>query len=409
MIPLIVFCFIMIIFSVNSFIDVAARFTTMRHVTFSSTRDVSDWLSFENCEVLLPLDQIVPKSIIHFTGGFVAGSAVSVGYNPLLRLLQKKGHLIIATAIPAVEMNHTKVSQDTYDSFLRCYQNFIMPGLGNVGSEIPVIGMSHSLGGKLMVLSGSRKPYSIHDGNIFLAFNNYGAKDSFDISAKQASKLSPELQKIFENISFGQVQNVIDKAKSLNFKDILTSTFNGINMNPKDSDPSINDLFGKVFGEQLNTINNVISEVDKFSKEFEFKPTPNELWEILESSYTIEDNIVFKFTDDEIDQSLELAKAIRRGGGNVELISLPGNHLTPNVLDPSDSSISIFLKELSIQVDVLADRLEGSSSRKDSRRPPRVRSDRYYLPGPKGSNSPGGLYLPGGGTGAEPWIDSDDF
>ena len=61
--------------------------------------------------------------------------------------------------------------------------------IGPRGREVPVIGLSHSLGGKLMALSNSRKQdrrkVPPKAANIFLAFNNYSLKQSIALSQDQ--------------------------------------------------------------------------------------------------------------------------------------------------------------------------------------------------------------------------------
>eukprot|EP01041_Mallomonas_annulata_P013131 gene13131-27761_t len=354
-----------------------------------------DWLSLGGCNVLLPVNQRVPRSIVHFTGGFIAGSAVSSGYSTMLRHLALKGFMIVATAIPPIELNHKRVAEQTSDTFLDCYKSYILPSLGTVGKDVPIIGLGHSLGGKLMVISGSKESPSINQANIFLAFNNFGAKDSIDISSQQIAKISPELKNIVESISFPKFEETMTTLKNTNFKNVLNSVFSSIN--PEKS-KLIEDFLEDNIKDQVESINNVIAQVDNFTKQFEFQPTPSELWEILSYNYNIKNNVIIQFINDDIDQSNELAIRLRKRGHTVDFITLPGTHITPNILDSSDSSVSIFLKELTFQLGLLSDRLWESTDR--------ASQEKYYLPGSSGPKS-GGVYLPGAG-GSSRW-DSDEY
>jgi hypothetical protein len=115
-----------------------------------------EWYNFGNCLVLFPPEN-VPKSVVHFVGGFVAGSAATVTYGTMLSCLAANGHLIVVTPTPAVESNHGKVAADVSASFTECYNQNLRPILGPIGEDLPIFGLSHSLGGKLTVLLNSRK------------------------------------------------------------------------------------------------------------------------------------------------------------------------------------------------------------------------------------------------------------
>ena len=358
---------------------------------FSST---DGWVSLGNCEVIFPVYERIPRSIIHFTGGFIVGSAVSLSYGPMLQYLATKGHLVVATSLPPLEYNHFKIASDMKKSFYDCYQSQILPTLGSVGSEIPVIGLGHSLGGKLMVISGAANDKTFqNNANIFLAFNNYGIRDSIEMTTKQRSKLPPELQKIFDSISFEQIEKIVEVTSSPNFKDLLYSKLNI----PQTT--ILNDSFDK----QISSFTNMISQVAKFAKEFDFQPNSSELWELCKNNYDIKNNLIIKFNNDEIDQSNELMTNLRQRRSCIaDLITVPGNHLTPNLFDLDDPDSLIFLKELNGQIESLADKLWGSTNNGG----PSSGPEKYYLPGSSGPNS-GGIYLPGGGESSR-W-DSDNF
>ena len=45
-----------------------------------------EWYEMDGCQVLFPNER-VPKSIVHFVGGFIAGSAVRTSYESLLEAI----------------------------------------------------------------------------------------------------------------------------------------------------------------------------------------------------------------------------------------------------------------------------------------------------------------------------------
>ncbi|EGJ29651.1 MULTISPECIES: DUF1350 family protein [Moorena] len=75
------------------------------------------------------------------------------------------------------------------------------------------------------------------------------------------------------------------------------------------------------FVEQLNL--NPIFQV-------EFTPSPQETNYLITQRYQIQRNLLIKFTDDEIDQSVSLTQTLQKRFPNmVALQRIPGNHLTP--------------------------------------------------------------------------------
>jgi hypothetical protein len=123
--------------------DAAASAATSAAYDFIQSQ--GEWYAMGECSVLLPSERN-PKSIIHFVGGFVAGSAVTVTYGRMLTALANNGHLIIATPIPAVDLNHARVAADVATSFTKCYNANVKPLLGAFGKDVPIFGLSHSLG-----------------------------------------------------------------------------------------------------------------------------------------------------------------------------------------------------------------------------------------------------------------------
>ena len=89
---------------------------------------------------------------------------------------------MVTTAIPLVTKNHQKASQDSVASFNNVYKRIIANDKSGIIATLPVIGLCHSLGGKLTSLFSSTD--DVHclgvrrKANIFLAFNNFGFRQS---------------------------------------------------------------------------------------------------------------------------------------------------------------------------------------------------------------------------------------
>ena len=303
------------------------------------------WYAMGDCFVLLPTEQRIPKSIIHFVGGFLAGSsAVTVAYNGMLMSLAESGHLIVATPIPPFSIDHGNVAKNIASQFTTVYNNDIRKLLGKGQLEdIPVIGLSHSLGGKLTALMNSRKEdrkiLPVKAGNIFLSFNNYGVQDTSEMGFKQAKRVSPEVEKFMGMASRPEVKQAFEAVKD---NSLLNNIFNKATSALRD-DPrsSLSGALGAL-GDQLGV--DIAQRVDQFSKDLqgqidatvssiptdlEFDPSPEATWALMLSGYNVQNNIAIQFKDDDIDQSLDLAMNLRKRGCDITVKTLQGNHLSP--------------------------------------------------------------------------------
>ena len=64
--------------------------------------------------------------------------------------------------------------------------------------------------------------------------------------------------------------------------------------------------------------------------DLEFIPSPQETEQLITKSYAIRRNLLIKFTDDNIDQTIYLNPILRkRFSDMIAVLNLPGNHLTP--------------------------------------------------------------------------------
>ncbi|MBE9128039.1 MULTISPECIES: DUF1350 family protein [unclassified Coleofasciculus] len=131
---------------------------------------------------------------------------------------------------------------------------------------LPIYGVGHSMGCKLHLLIGSL--FSVERaGNILISFNNYPAKRAI-----------PFLEQL-------NVQERLAFLKQFN----ITPAF-----------------------------------------DVEFTPSPLETNELIAERYEVRRNLLIKFTNDEIDQTVSLTPILQqRFPGMVAMQTLPGNHLTP--------------------------------------------------------------------------------
>ena len=369
--------------------------------------------------VLLPTNQAVPKSIVHFTGGFLAGmNGVTVAYNGVLQTLADAGHLIVATPIPTFSMDHGAVARTLGQQFATCYDTPVRKLIGKGFDDVPVIGLSHSLGGKLTVLVNSRKEdrkaQPARAGNVFMCFNNFGMQATSNLTARQAVKFYPELEGLFSAAASPEVRRVVDAVQGGTFlSSAVTSALGGLGLNMGRGGAArgaaggaagragglgdgLSEALGAL-GEQLGA--DIGQRVDAFSRDVkqqvdaavgslptdaEFDPSPEQTWALLQAGYNVQRNVLLQLSDDDIDQSDALAVNLRQRGCDVVLRRLDGTHLTP--LTPNSlqrarrdadgegepAAAARFLRELVMVMDKIAD---AGWEEKD-----RKRRDRFVLP-----------------------------
>jgi hypothetical protein len=219
-------------------------------------------------------------------------------------------------------------------------------------------------------------------GNIFLAFNNYGIEENIALGRATAAKSSPEVQKILDAVDRPEVQKLIEQAKDNKMVSDMFSSFFKTPSSARESGSAAADsgerrknnenpytaanagdelsrMIGSL-GDQFGI--DIAEKVAEFTKEIpnklEFTPDSDETWRILLQGYNVQSNIMFKFIDDEIDQSNELSSKLSERGCDCKIKSLPGNHVTPNVLvagTGGDTASTPFLRDLVMLLNDVSD------------------------------------------------------
>lgn len=225
-----------------------------------------DWQELYGNWVLLP-DR--PIAVIHFLGGAFVATAPQVTYRRLLERLALEGYAVIAT--PFVNtFDHAAIAQTVYRNFNRALETLWETAFRQ--RYLPVYGIGHSMGCKLHLLIGSLFPVE-RAGNVFISFNNYAARDAVPL-VEQVSSAFSQVSALFSSRSV--------------FADLPTSW-------------------------------NV-----------EFTPSPQETNRLIAQSYQIPRNLLIKFTNDTIDQTLALSRVLQtRFPDMISAQTLAGNHLTP--------------------------------------------------------------------------------
>jgi len=272
------------------------------------------WQTIAGNAVLIPPN---PKGILHFLGGAFVAAAPQVTYRLLLEYLADQGYVIIATPFSS-GFDHGEIAKAALNRFEQAIARLhhtrqLSP------RYLPVYGLGHSMGCKLHLLIASLFEVE-RAGNVFLAYNNFPAKRSIPLLEQMTDTLSNPLDRMREAAR----QAVSDR-------DLPTSLRNAI---PADWKKTIKQGLKQIDLENfnpndLNPLN--LDTLDKLDlNKLEFVPSPDETLGIIAADYPVRRNLLVKFRDDDIDQTLTLRDLLTDKFGNlVCFCPLNGNHTTP--------------------------------------------------------------------------------
>lgn len=212
-----------------------------------------------------------PIGVIHFLGGAFIATLPHISYRRLLEFVAAQGYVIIAT--PFVNtFEHAEIAEQVLWQFDRTLYALEDRYLPERG--LPVFGMGHSMGCKLHLLIGSLFEVQ-RSGNILMSFNNFAATESIPL--------------------MGQFSQVVQQIAP----DVLSQ-----------------------FAPPLA------------SMKTEFTPSPEETNRLIERRYEIAENLLVKFSNDNLDQTRSLSGILEtRFPGQTSIARLKGNHLTPVAQD----------------------------------------------------------------------------
>jgi hypothetical protein len=339
------------------------------------------WLVLAGCDVCLPKEAIpgsvyhirggstvVLPGVIHFIGGFLLGQFPRTVYGPFLEKLAEQTQMaVIATPFhsPAVASAKTLASGKA-SAFLENTNNYpildtslffdhaqlarmlherfrdassALSRLLASPERLPVYGMGHSLGAKLLALMYSepveervteKRAIRPPRANIFLAYNNYSTKQSiplFDDAMKAVDAVAG-------STGWRMVEGFFRDAMALG--GVASSSQSRRERGPfRDLRPSIENK-----GSSASDGSDIWSEwaamvsgAARALNEREFTPSPEEAQRRIEYYYCCERNLIIKFAQDPIDQSDALAAALwyrfSQGERAFDFRQLPGGHLVP--------------------------------------------------------------------------------
>lgn len=253
-----------------------------------------------SCDVLIPSED--PVATVLFIGGLGAGINPPTFYGNLLQRISETERLVIVcarlSAIPSTD--HLDLSQRAIQSLFLAFAS-----LSADIQALPVIGMGHSLGCKLMLLASldSKIRQEVQmKACVYMSFNNSRLRQALPIDSAS-----------------GFVNSIVDGLNTFNLPGVVGDT-------------------------AKKSIDAVLRNVqDTLSKQQEFTPSPDETLAMIGARYAVQHNLVVSFNDDDIDDGPDLIKILRSRFGQKGIVmerSLPGTHLTPVAPDFANSNFA---------------------------------------------------------------------
>jgi hypothetical protein len=310
-------------------------------VYFDSNVDKSDvQLEWEICSdgdtealVLLPPASVdKPNAVVHFIGGTFFGSAPKLWYRTFLEgLVRNTQCAIVITPIPVTlfksPLNHINLSKNLQRAFNMAWKDVLEDEYGEI-NDIPLCGIGHSLGARLMVVLTTLNKNRPIDTPAFksfalISFTNYGASAGIPgISTLSKQSKSQELKAQVNGDRKRQ-----KKARRARQDWQIDEDYYDDEVD-EEWDELIYDL-GELIQESATRVKTALTPK---SEDLEFFPTPDNLWKAVkkDARYDVPETLLVQFDDDEIDQSSKLAQILSdTNSTSVKFCRLRGTHLSP--------------------------------------------------------------------------------
>ncbi|CAN0901723.1 Probable serine/threonine-protein kinase WNK4 [Linum grandiflorum] len=265
----------------------------------------ADWTEIEGAWVLKPKNA-KPTSVVHFIGGIFVGAAPQLAYRLFLEHLAEKGALVIATPY-ASGFDYFHIADEAqfkYDRVLRFLQESVR--------DLPTFGIGHSLGSVIHLLIGSR--YAVQrSGNVLMSFNNKEASLAVPLFSPVLLPMAQSIGPILSQIASSPT---VRMGAEMTLKQIESMT-----------PPFMKQAFPLI--EQLPPL-----YMDLVNGREEFSPKPEESRRLIKSYYGVSRNLLIKFKDDSIDETMTLAQVLSSESAissmlDMSIRSLPGDHALP--------------------------------------------------------------------------------
>jgi hypothetical protein len=223
--------------------------------------------------------------VVHFTGGAVLGSYPHLCYDALLSSLSDASGLMVVATPYELGTDHDALASEAQRK-LRATLSAVCVRDDYDVNMLPLFGLGHSLGAKLQVLLACRG--GAQRAAVLLAFNNASATDSV---------------RVLEQFARAFLQD--GRAAGRGVSDAVLGAM-----------PFISAM----------------AERAASAAGLNFTPGPPETLQRATAEYMVRRSLMLAFDNDTLHHSSDLALALQSRKETIELLTRPGNHLTPVVV-----------------------------------------------------------------------------
>ena len=308
-----------------------------------------DWEICSNGEnealVLLPPEAVErPTAVLHFVGGTFFGSLPKVWYGSLLEgIVRNTQCAIVITPIPVTllksPLQHVSLARKLRSSFEYAWSSVLEDEYSDL-SDVPVCGLGHSLGARLLVVMTTLSKNKVgtipsFKSFILISFTNFGA----EAGIPGVSALLKETKKQERTSQVSRERERRKNAQKSREKRFTDGSFakEGDEEDDEEWGELIEDL-QQLLKEQASRVRNALTPD---SRDLEFNPSPEQLWKAIRDDrrYAVPKTLLVQFDDDVIDQSSKLAHVLHdTNSSEVHFARLRGAHLTPVSVDRGDDA-----------------------------------------------------------------------
>ncbi|KAL1520664.1 hypothetical protein AB1Y20_022235 [Prymnesium parvum] len=285
------------------------------------------WQRIGDCDVLLPDEGVPCAGLIHFVGGAMVGAAPLQAYRPFLEGLGAGGGSalgVVATPVGGLSgLDHWQAATEVmlrWAAARRALDHALFLRGDPSTDTLPVVGVGHSLGAKLLLLLGSDRRMCDALGpprvaNALLSYNSAPAAAAAPALAEAAALADAARRGGLAAVGAvgGEAARAVGAVRG-----------------------------GEAMGAALASWTAAAAAAARgggaAAPAADFSPSAEETETLILSSYAVRRNLVVRFADDAIDQSSGLARLLQRRftdathgiGGRLDFKRLDGTHATPN-------------------------------------------------------------------------------
>jgi len=280
--------------------------------------------------VFYPPEGSEPTAVLHFCGGVFASVAPVLFYKTFLESLAKEACAIVVATPYKTDLSHDVASREAEAMFDKALYELECNGSFGA-SQLPVIGVGHSLGAVISVLIAARRPRA---GSVFISFNQLALSQAIPVPLPPPP--SDDQRGIADMLKAGAVE-ALDQERLLSSLQAVDEVVQAASRElesvgvPKALTPG-------EFAPLLSQVGPILGDLALGVSSF--TPDKPEIASRLRASYGSPRTLLVQFGNDAIDETAWLRESLQVAGSDstepegttefsIEVVRSPGGHLAP--------------------------------------------------------------------------------